>query len=120
MSRILKKASRSKLNKSDDKKGFWEYADYLFPPPRNISWKYFPMDHVFSGKWYKDEVFRFELNSCLNTVISMFNANHLLRKNFNESMWSIHSNWMVGSSKKEEMMRKFNHFKYDKVKDKCK
>ena len=71
MSRILKKASRSKLNKSDDKKGFWEYADYLFPPPRNISWKYFPMDHVFSGKWYKDEVFRFELNSCLNTVICL-------------------------------------------------
>ena len=48
------------------------------------------------------------------------NANHLIRKKFNGSMWSIHSNWIVGSSKKEKMMRKFNHFRYDKIKDKCK
>ena len=62
MSRILKKASRSKLNKSDDEKGFWKTADNLYPQTNKISWKYFPMDHVFSGKWYKDEVFRFYLN----------------------------------------------------------
>ena len=73
MSRMLKKASRSKLHKSDDERGFWKSADNLYPQPRNISWKYFPMDHVFSGKWYKDEVFRFYLNfnsvECLMQII---------------------------------------------------
>lgn len=51
---------------------------------------------------------------------SLYNANHHKRKNFNGSLWSVHSNWVVGSSKKEEVMRKFNHFRYDKIKDKCK
>ena len=55
LSRILKKA---KFKKTDDKKGLWESADDLYPQPKSISWKYFPKDHVFSGKWYKDEVFR--------------------------------------------------------------
>ena len=25
----------------------------------NISWTYFPIDHVFSGKWYRDETLRY-------------------------------------------------------------
>ena len=58
LSRILKKASKSKFKNSDDKQGFWKSADNLYPQPKSISWKYFPIDHVFSGKWYKDDVFR--------------------------------------------------------------
>ena len=50
----------------------------------------------------------------------MVNANHNKRENFNGSLWSIHSNWVVGSSKKEDVMSKFNHFRYDKFKDECK
>ena len=52
-------------------------------------------------------------------LVYVNDANHK-RENFTGSVWSIHSNWIIGSSKKEEIMRKFKHFRYDEVKDKCK
>ena len=55
LSAILKKVSKKN---TDDKPELWKSADNLYPRPKSISWKYFPMDHVFSGKWYKDKVFR--------------------------------------------------------------
>ena len=54
-SRILKKATRHKMKMAKNKtlSGF---PNNLYAQP--LSWQYFPVKHVMSGKWYKEELLR--------------------------------------------------------------
>ena len=37
---------------------YWREADKHFPFPENLTWKYFPLKKVVSGKWYNNETLR--------------------------------------------------------------
>ena len=37
---------------------YWKEAEKHFPSPINLSWKYFPLRKVVSGKWYGNETLR--------------------------------------------------------------
>ena len=41
------------------------------------------------------------------------------RENNSGSLWSIHSNWIVGSDKKVDTMKKFDHFRLDELNNEC-
>ena len=78
-----------------------------------ISWNYFPLDHVFSGKWYRDETLRYN-----KTFHNPFTPLYLsLRKG--KDTWSIHFNWMVGNKKKLRRMKLWNHSYYNESSDNC-
>ena len=59
LSRALKMLKKiNKKEKDSENVTLWTSSDKLFPPPEKLSWVYFPMNKVVSGKWYKNEEFR--------------------------------------------------------------
>ena len=73
-SRILKKATRPKIKmKMAKNKTLWGFPNNLYAQP--ISWQYFPVKHVMSGKWYKEELLRYFLSSAILSHGLIFQGN---------------------------------------------
>ena len=64
----------------------------IFDKQINIAWKYFPLDHVFSGKWYKHPDIRW---GTFEKLIQLISKNH-------QKAWSLVYTLQLDGWKQEE------------------